>query len=59
MHSVMVDVSQIKGVGDEVVLISKQNRGEITVGSFSGLTRFLNYEILARLPYKIPHIIVD
>jgi alanine racemase len=61
MHSVMVDVSRIKGVsvGDEVVLIGKQNRSEITVGSFSDLTRFQNYEVLARLPYNIPRIIVD
>lgn len=61
MHCVMVDVSRIKGVsvGDEVVLIGKQNRSEITVGSFSDLTRFLNYEVLARLPYNIPRIIVD
>jgi alanine racemase len=61
MHSVMVDVSRINGasVGDEVVLIGKQNRSEITVGAFSDLTRFLNYEILARLPYNIPRIIVD
>jgi alanine racemase len=57
----MVDVSRIKdiSIGDEVVLIGKQNRSEITVGSFSDLTRFLNYEILARLPYNIPRIIVD
>ena len=61
MHCVMVDVSRIKdaGVGDEVVMIGKQNRSEITVGSFSDLTRFLNYEVLARLPYNIPRIIVD
>jgi alanine racemase len=61
MHSLMVDVSRIKDIqiGDEVVLIGKQNRSEITVGAFSDLTRFLNYEILARLPYNIPRIIVD
>ncbi|MEJ2110565.1 MAG: alanine racemase [Acidobacteriota bacterium] len=61
MHSVMVDVSRIKGActGDEVMLIGRQNRGEITVGAFSDLTRFLNYEILARLPYNIPRVIVD
>jgi alanine racemase len=61
MHSAMVDVSRIKDIqiGDEVVLIGKQNRSEITVGAFSDLTRFLNYEILARLPYNIPRIIVD
>ena len=61
MHSVMIDVSRIKdvGIGDEVVLIGRQNRSEITVGSFSDLTRFLNYEVLARLPYNIPRVIVD
>jgi alanine racemase len=61
MHCVMVDVSRIKDVrvGDEVVLIGRQNRSEITVGSFSDLTRFLNYEVLARLPYNIPRVVVD
>lgn len=61
MHCMMIDVSRISkaSTGDEVVLIGKQNRSEITVGSFSDLTRFLNYEVLARLPYNIPRVIVD
>jgi alanine racemase len=61
MHGIMVDVTRFKEVerGDEVVLIGKQKKSEITVGSFSDLSRFLNYEVLARLPYNIPRIIVE
>jgi len=61
MHVTMVDVTRIKNVkrGDEVVLIGKQNKAAITVGSFSDLTRFQNYEVLARLPFNIPRLVVD
>jgi alanine racemase len=61
MNVLMVDVSRIKDVkiGDEVVIIGKQKKAVITVGSFSDLTNFQNYEVLARLPYYIPRIIVD
>lgn len=61
MHVIMVDVTRIKDVkkGDEVVLIGKQNKAAITVGSFSDLTRFQNYEVLARLPFNIPRRIVE
>ncbi|MBD3168015.1 MAG: alanine racemase [candidate division Zixibacteria bacterium] len=61
MHMIMVDVSRIKNVerGEEVVIIGTQKKATITVGSFSDLTRFQNYEVLARLPFNIPRIIVD
>ena len=61
MHVVMVDVTSIKDVkkGDEVVIIGKQNKAHITVGSFSDLSRFQNYEVLARLPAIIPRVVVD
>jgi alanine racemase len=61
MHLIMVDVTRLPDLqkGEEVVLIGKQKKAEITVGSFSDLTRFQNYEVLARLPYNIPRIIVD
>jgi alanine racemase len=61
MHVIMVDVTRFKQVekGEEVVLIGKQRKSEITVGSFSDLSRFLNYEVLASLPYNIPRITVD
>ncbi len=61
MHIVLIDVTRIKDIeiGDEVVLIGKQHKAEITVGSFSDLSRFQNYEVLARLPNFIPRIVVD
>lgn len=61
MHVVLIDVTRIKDIrkGDEVVIIGKQGKSEITVGSFSDLSRFQNYEVLARLPGFIPRIIVD
>lgn len=61
MHVILVDVTRIKDIqrGDEVVIIGKQKNSFITVGSFSDLSRFQNYEVLARLPFNIPRLIVD
>jgi alanine racemase len=61
MNIITVDVSAIPSaaVGDEVVLIGKQGRLRITVSSFSDLANYVNYEMLIRLPYEIPRIIVD
>jgi alanine racemase len=61
MNMMTVDVTDIPGVkrGDEVVLIGRQNKHQITVAAFSDLTRFLNYEVLVRLPSEIPRIVVD
>jgi len=61
MNMAMVDVSDIPSVekGDQVVLIGKQRKAEITVGFFGDMTRDLNYEVLVRLPSEIPRITVD
>ena len=45
--------------GDEVVLIGKQGDLEISVSSFSEFSDQVNYELLTRLPQKIPRFIVD
>ncbi len=60
MNMTAVDVTDCPGVaqGDEVVLIGKQGRHEISVSSFSELSQFLNYEMLARLPADIPRVVV-
>lgn len=60
MNMTMVDVTDIPDArkGDEVVLIGNQRKAQITVSSFSDMTRFLNYEVLVRLPSEIPRIIV-
>ncbi len=61
MNMMTVDVTDIPNVkrGDEVVLIGRQNKHQITVAAFSDLSRFLNYEVLVRLPAEIPRIVVD
>ncbi len=61
MSVLLVDVTDIGGVcaGDEVVLIGKQGKCSITVGSFSDMSRNMNYEVLARLPSDIPRTVVD
>jgi alanine racemase len=61
MNMMQVDVTDIPGVekGDQVVLIGKQRRAEITVGFFGDMTRDVTYEVLVRLPSEIPRVIVD
>ncbi|MBN1884864.1 MAG: alanine racemase [Candidatus Krumholzibacteriota bacterium] len=61
MNMMTVDVTDFPqvAVGDEVVIIGTQKKQQITVGSFSDLTPFLNYEVLARIPEEIPRIVVD
>ncbi len=61
MNVIMIDATGLKDIqkGDEVVLIGKQRKRSISVASFSDLTRFLNYEVLVRLPSEIPRVVVD
>jgi len=61
MNMLLVNISEIKDVrlGDEVVIIGKQNRSQISVSSFSDLSNLLNYEALVRLPAEIPRVVVD
>ncbi|XOV91698.1 MAG: alanine racemase [Bacteroidota bacterium] len=56
MNLFMVDISHIKEVkvGDEVVLVGRQNNNTINVSSFTDVTRLLNNEMLSRLPAAIP-----
>lgn len=60
MNLFMVNVTHLPSVktGDEVVLIGKQGDMQITVASFSELSNMVNYELLARLPYQIPRIVM-
>ncbi len=61
MNAISVDVTDLKSVkkGDEVVIIGKQKRNEITVASFGESTQQVNYELLTRLPHDIPRKIVS
>lgn len=60
MNMITINVSHIEGVskGDEVVIIGKQKKDEITLASFGEMTNNLNYEVLTRLPATIPRIII-
>lgn len=60
MNLFMVDVSHISNVkiGDDVVLIGKQNNNTINISSFTNFTQLLNNEMLSRLPTAIPRSIV-
>jgi alanine racemase len=61
MNMLLVNVTELNTpkVGDEVVIIGKQKRSQITVNSFSDMSNLLNYEALVRLPSEIPRRIVD
>jgi alanine racemase len=60
MNSITVSIPKTVQVakGDEVILIGKQQDKSISVNSFSEQSNLLNYELLTRLPLKIPRIIV-
>ena len=61
MNMLIVDITTIGNVklGDEVVLIGKQDDLSITVSSFSEFSDQLNYELLTRLPVEIPRVIIN
>ena len=61
MSIMIVDITHIHNVKkwDEVVLIGRQGKSEITVASFSEKLNLVNYELLVRLPTQIPRVIVD
>ncbi|MEA3494618.1 MAG: alanine racemase [Bacteroidota bacterium] len=55
MNMIICDITNLENVniGDEVVLIGKQDENEISFSSFAEMNNSLNYEILARLPKNI------
>jgi alanine racemase len=59
MNAITVDVTNLPDIkiGDEVVLIGKQDEQKITVSSFGDYSNQLNYELLTRLPMDIPRFI--
>ena len=61
MNMVVADVSKLKQVkiGDEVVIIGKQGKNQLSVASFSELSNQVNYELLTRLPQDIDRIQID
>lgn len=61
MNLLTIDVTDISNVkkGDEVVIIGYQQEQEMTVASFSEMTNNMNYEVLVRLPAKLPRSVVE
>ncbi|MDD3102054.1 MAG: alanine racemase C-terminal domain-containing protein [Patescibacteria group bacterium] len=51
MNLIMVDVSKIPDIkeGEEVVLIGKQNKNEITVDDLAKKIGTINYEVVCRI----------
>ena len=60
MNSIAVDITDLNRAkkGDEVVIIGKQKKNEITVASFGESIHQINYELLTRLPQDIPRRII-
>ncbi len=60
MNLFMVAITHIPEVqvGEEVVLIGRQNNNVINVSSFTNVTQLLNNEMLSRLPAAIPRTVV-
>lgn len=56
MNMIVVDVSEIPNVriGEEVILIGRQENLDVTVASFSENSNQLNYELLTRISKSIP-----
>lgn len=59
MNLIIVDITHLNGVrrGDQVVIIGRQGKNEISVASFMQMVNQLNYELLSRLPESIPRIV--
>lgn len=59
MNNMAVDITDVPNVskGSGVTLIGKDGEIEVSVSSFSELSDQLNYELLTRLPSKIPRIV--
>ena len=61
MNMLTVEITDMPDArkGDEVVIIGRQNGQEITVASFGEMSNNLNYEVLTRLPARIPREVLD
>ncbi|HSJ67860.1 MAG TPA: alanine racemase [Anditalea sp.] len=61
MNSIAVDATDLKHIerGEEVVIIGKQKKQELTVASFGESSNQVNYELLTRLPQDIERRIIS
>lgn len=62
MNMTIIDISKVKTqkakVGEEVVIIGKQGKAEITIEEVAKKINTINYEIITRIPEHIPRIYV-
>ncbi|HBZ36668.1 MAG TPA: alanine racemase [Candidatus Veblenbacteria bacterium] len=60
MNITMVDASAVRNVkvGDEVILIGKKGRGEVTADKIARLTQTINYEVVTRINPLLPRHLV-
>lgn len=60
MNIMMVDVTDIPSVKleDEVVLLGRQGKEQITAETLAGLSDTINYEFVTRINWEIPRIVV-
>lgn len=61
MNMVIADITNLTDVkiGDEAVIIGKQDSSEIKVSAFSDISNQLNYEVLAHLSETIKRIVIN
>ncbi len=61
MNLTMVDVTDIPGaeLGDEVVLLGRQDDQEITADHLASLVGTIHYEIVSHINWSLPRILVD
>ncbi|MCB2208039.1 MAG: alanine racemase [Bacteroidetes bacterium] len=61
MNMIIADITSIPDVniGDEVVIVGRQEEREISISSFSEISNLVNYELLARLPERTKRIVID
>jgi alanine racemase len=61
MNALTVDLQHVEDaqLGDEVVIIGRSGDAEASVASFGEQTNLVNYEILTRIPTRIPRQVVD
>ncbi len=60
MNAMMLDVSAVENIkiGDEVVLIGKQENENITAGELAGYLETINYEVVTRINPMIPRVYI-
>ena len=61
MNLTMVDVTDVSGVelGDEVVLLGRQGDQEVTADHLAALAGTISYEIVTRVNWELPRILVE